>query len=162
MDYVTTPNYISLDHPASAGMFESADSKSLLAESTAAHGYSDESVQAVISHYSKMAELEMMVEATERTAELETALLESQGRHLEAMVRSQMLKRESLCWRKQQVSATMCWQRCKTNWITSRFSSPPPKKTHSASKNLVMQKSWYAFRISDQSWRTQLACHQEN
>ncbi|MCV5869859.1 head processing protein, partial [Escherichia coli] len=33
VDYVTTPNYISLDHPASAGMFESADSKSLLAES---------------------------------------------------------------------------------------------------------------------------------
>ncbi|EIH7792098.1 head processing protein, partial [Escherichia coli] len=87
VDYVTTPNYISLDHPASAGMFESADSKSLLAESLAAHGYSDESVQAVISHYGKMAELEMMVEATERTAELETALLESQGRHLEAMAK---------------------------------------------------------------------------
>ena len=34
-----------------------------------------------------MAELEMMVEATERTAELETALLESQGRHLEAMAK---------------------------------------------------------------------------
>ncbi|MCV4698064.1 head processing protein, partial [Escherichia coli] len=66
---------------------ESADYKSLLAESLAAHGYSDESVQAVISHYSKMAELEMMVEATERTAELETALLESQGRHLEAMAK---------------------------------------------------------------------------
>ncbi|HGV5226846.1 TPA: head processing protein, partial [Escherichia coli] len=32
-------------------------------------------------------ELEMMVEATERTAELETALLESQGRHLEAMAK---------------------------------------------------------------------------
>ena len=43
-------------------MFESADSKSLLAESLAAHGYSDESVQAVISHYGKMAELEMMVD----------------------------------------------------------------------------------------------------
>ena len=36
-----------------------------------------------------MAELEMMVEATERTAELETALLESQGRHLEAMAKRQ-------------------------------------------------------------------------
>lgn len=141
VDYVTTPNYISLDHPASAGMFESADSKSLLAESPAAHGYSDESVQAVISHYGKMAELEMMVEATERTAELETALLESGAATSKQWPRSQMLKRELLCWRKQRVSATMCWQQCKTNWITSRSSSPPPKKTHSASKNLVMQKS---------------------
>ncbi|EAS5032346.1 head processing protein [Salmonella enterica] len=84
VDYVTNPNYVSLDHPASAGMFESADSKSLLAESLAAHGYSDESVQAVINHYGKLAELELMMEATERNAELETALLESQGRYLEA------------------------------------------------------------------------------
>ena len=87
VDYVTNPNYVSLDHPASAGMFESADAQSLLAESLATHGYSEESVQAVISHYNKLAELEMMVEATERNAELETALLESQGLYLEAQQR---------------------------------------------------------------------------
>ncbi|HDT4319413.1 TPA: head processing protein [Klebsiella aerogenes] len=87
VDYVTNPNYVSLDHPASAGMFESADAQSLLAESLSAHGYSDESVQAVISHYGKLAELELMMEATERNAELETALLESQGRYLEAQMR---------------------------------------------------------------------------
>ncbi|EAS8627155.1 head processing protein, partial [Salmonella enterica] len=84
VDYVTNPNYVSLDHPASAGMFESADAQSLLAESLAQHGYSEESVQAVITHYGKLAELELMLEATERNAELETALLESQGRNLEA------------------------------------------------------------------------------
>ncbi|EBF2947688.1 head processing protein, partial [Salmonella enterica] len=74
VDYVTNPNYVSLDHPASAGMFESADAQSLLAESLAQHGYSEESVQAVITHYGKLAELELMLEATERNAELETAL----------------------------------------------------------------------------------------
>lgn len=36
------------------------------------------------------------------------------------------------------------------------------QKTHSASKNTVMQNRCHTFRISDQSWRTQLACHREN
>ncbi|MBW6101644.1 head processing protein [Escherichia coli] len=129
VDYVTTPNYISLDHPASAGMFESADSKSLLAESPAAHGYSDESVQAVISHYGKMAELEMMVEATERTAELETALLESRGRHLEAMAKiadaeARIALLEETAGIRDDVLAAM--QDELDN--LPRSSSPPPKK----------------------------------
>ncbi|GHM10712.1 hypothetical protein ECZU41_53800 [Escherichia coli] len=140
VDYVTTPNYISLDHPASAGMFESADSKSLLAESSAAHGYSDESVQAVISHYGKMAELEMMVEATERTAELETALLES-GRHLEAMAKiadaeARIALLEETVGIRDDVLAAMQDELDNLPIFVSAA-----QKTHSASKNPVMQKS---------------------
>lgn len=91
-DYVTNPNYVSLDHPASAGLFESADAQSLLAESLENVGYSASAAGEIITHYGKMAELEMMIEATQRNAELEQQLLESHGRMLELQHNEQTLR----------------------------------------------------------------------
>ncbi|WP_277268347.1 head processing protein [Pantoea septica] len=91
-DYVTNPNYVSLDHPASAGLFESADSQTLLAESLEGAGFSASAAGDIITHYGKLAELEMMIESTQRNAELEQMLLESQGRLLEAQTAEAALK----------------------------------------------------------------------
>lgn len=88
-----------------------------------------------------MAELEMMVEATERTAELETALLESRGRHLEAMAKiadaeARIALLEKTAGIRDDVLAAMQDELDNLPIFVSAA-----QKTHSASKNLVMQKS---------------------
>lgn len=83
----------------------------------------------------------MMVEATERTAELETALLESRGRHLEAMAKiadaeARIALLEETAGIRDDVLAAMQDELDNLPIFVSAA-----QKTHSASKNTVMQKS---------------------
>ncbi len=82
MDYVTIPNYISLDK--SSMMLESADTRGEQMHAALRNaGYSDNAATDLCQHFEKMMSSQAMFEAVERTNQMESQLWASQGRLLE-------------------------------------------------------------------------------
>lgn len=81
-DYVTTPNFVSLDHPAY--MNESAEERDAkLLEGLQAKGFSEAAANDVKAHYIRLSEYETTQASVLRAEESEVALLEARGRIIE-------------------------------------------------------------------------------
>lgn len=82
MDYVTIPNYISLDKTSL--MMESADTRGEQMHAALRNsGYSDNAATDLCHHFEKMRTNQAMLESVERSCQLESQLWASQGRLLE-------------------------------------------------------------------------------
>ncbi|MBZ3802404.1 head processing protein [Leclercia adecarboxylata] len=82
MDYVTIPNYVSLDK--SSMMLESADTRGEQMHNALRNaGYSDNAATDLCQHFEKMRSNQAMLESVERTGQLESQLWASQGRLME-------------------------------------------------------------------------------
>ena len=82
MDYVTIPNYVSLDK--SSMMLESADTRGEQMHNALRNaGYSDNAATDLCHHFEKMRSNQAMLESVERTGQLESQLWASQGRLME-------------------------------------------------------------------------------
>ena len=82
MDYVTIPNYVSLDK--SSMMLESADTRGEQMHNALRNaGYSDNAATDLCHHFEKMRTNQAMLESVERTGQLESQLWASQGRLME-------------------------------------------------------------------------------
>lgn len=82
MDYVTIPNYISLDKASM--MLESANTRGEQMHAALRNaGYSDNAATDLCHHFEKMMSNQAMFEAVERTNQMESQLWASQGRLME-------------------------------------------------------------------------------
>ncbi|EPK7688541.1 head processing protein [Serratia marcescens] len=81
-DYVTTPNYISLNRKAA--MMESvSDLHAWRLEELIKSGYSEQGARDILAHFSHMQSHELMVESAQRSVDLQNDLLIMQGRMME-------------------------------------------------------------------------------
>ncbi len=80
-DYVTTPNYISLNRKAA--MLESADAHALRLAELLKSGYSEQGAADILKHFEQMQSHELMIESVQRNMYLQSDLLIMQGRMME-------------------------------------------------------------------------------
>lgn len=82
MDYVTMPNFISMDHPAA--MRESTeDRNAVMTEALIKQNFTEEDADGIIKHYTALNEYEVMFESIQRIEELEVARLAAAGELLD-------------------------------------------------------------------------------
>lgn len=81
-DYVTMPNFISMDHPAA--MRESAEDRdTAITEALIKQNFTAEDATGIVKHYTDLSHHEMMFESIQRIEELETAQLVAAGELLD-------------------------------------------------------------------------------
>lgn len=81
-DYVTMPNFISMDHPAA--MRESADDRdTAITEALIKQKFTEDDATNIVKHYADLSHREVMFESIQRIEELETAQLVAAGELLD-------------------------------------------------------------------------------